>query len=135
MATAGSGPQVGSKQLCAGLFDPAKETDRLRKQEAKVQKALAGLQGRLANRSFLDNAAPAVVQEVRQQQVGCSVPRWWLQEDQHGSTMLMACWVCWWHYVTQQQVVTVDLCPEPNTFRPDCLRSLLYRVLLISRSR
>ena len=54
----------------AGLFDPVKETDRLRKQEAKVQKALAGLQGRLANRSFLDNAAPAVVQEVRQQQVG-----------------------------------------------------------------
>jgi valyl-tRNA synthetase len=54
---------------CTGLFDAAKETDRLRKQEAKVQKALAGLQGRLANRSFLDNAAPAVVEEVRQQQV------------------------------------------------------------------
>ena len=53
----------------AGLFDAAKETDRLQKQEAKVQKALAGLQGRLANRSFLDNAAPAVVQEVKQQQV------------------------------------------------------------------
>ena len=56
--------------LSAGLFDPVKETDRLRKQEAKVQKALAGLQGRLANRRFLDNAAPAVVQEVKQQQVG-----------------------------------------------------------------
>ena len=50
-----------------------KETDRLRKQEAKVQKALAGLQGRLANRRFLDNAAPAVVQEVKQQQVGNSI--------------------------------------------------------------
>ena len=56
-------------QLHTGLFDAAKETDRLRKQEAKVQKALAGLQGRLANRSFLDNAAPAVVEEVKQQQV------------------------------------------------------------------
>ncbi len=56
--------------VIAGLFDPVKETDRLRKQEAKVQKALAGLQGRLANRRFLDNAAPAVVQEVKQQQVG-----------------------------------------------------------------
>lgn len=49
----------------AGLFDPAKEADRLRKQQAKLQKELGALQGRLGNASFVDKAPPAVVNEVR----------------------------------------------------------------------
>ena len=49
----------------AGLFDPAKEADRLRKQQAKLQKELGALQGRLGNASFVDKAPPAVVDEVR----------------------------------------------------------------------
>ena len=43
----------------------------MRKQEAKVEKVLAGLEARLSNRKFLDNAAAAVVGEVQQQQVRC----------------------------------------------------------------
>ena len=34
-----------------------------------MEKALGGLQARLSNKKFVDNAAPAVVEEVKQQQV------------------------------------------------------------------
>lgn len=49
----------------AGLFDATKEIDRLGKQQAKVEKALAGLQARLSNASFVDKAPANVVDEVR----------------------------------------------------------------------
>lgn len=53
----------------AGLFDPAKEIERLTRQQGKLGKELGGLAGRLSNPKFLDRAAPAVVAEARQQQV------------------------------------------------------------------
>jgi valyl-tRNA synthetase len=51
----------------AGLFDAAKEIQRLGKQQDKAIKELAGLQGRLGNSKFLENAPDDVVQEVRAQ--------------------------------------------------------------------
>lgn len=50
-----------------GLFDAAKEITRLEKQQDKVQKELSGLEGRLSNPKFVDNAPEKVVQEVRHQ--------------------------------------------------------------------
>jgi len=51
-----------------GLFDPAKEIDRLSNQLKKLEKELGGLKGRLSNEKFLAKAAPSVVEETRQQQ-------------------------------------------------------------------
>lgn len=48
-----------------GLFDAAKERARLAKQEAKLSKELAALEGRLGNKSFVDKAPAAVVEEVQ----------------------------------------------------------------------
>lgn len=48
----------------AGLFDAAKERARLAKQEAKLDKELAALEGRLRNKGFVDKAPAAVVAEV-----------------------------------------------------------------------
>ena len=59
----------GSAVGVAGLFDPAKEIERLTRQQGKLGKELGGLTGRLSNPKFLDRAAPAVVTEARQQQV------------------------------------------------------------------
>ena len=55
--------------LVAGLFDAQKEVERLTKQQQKIEKELAGLQGRLSNPKFVEKAKPGVVEEVRQQQV------------------------------------------------------------------
>ena len=51
----------------AGLFDAKKEEQRLKKQQAKLEKDLQGLQGRLKNPKFVQNAKPDVVQTVQQQ--------------------------------------------------------------------
>ncbi|GMH32320.1 hypothetical protein BSKO_00154 [Bryopsis sp. KO-2023] len=51
----------------SGLFDAAKELDRLQKQLEKVEKELSGLQGRLNNEKFVANAAKDVVEKVRTQ--------------------------------------------------------------------
>lgn len=52
----------------AGLFDPEKEAERLRKQQAKLEKEQKGLSGRLSNPKFLEKAQPQVVEEARQAQ-------------------------------------------------------------------
>lgn len=49
----------------AGLFDAAKEIDRLQKQAAKLDKELGGLRSRLGNASFVDKAPEKVVNEVK----------------------------------------------------------------------
>ena len=49
----------------AGLFDAAKETERLQKQAAKIEKELAALNGRLGNAKFMDKAPEKVVAEAR----------------------------------------------------------------------
>jgi valyl-tRNA synthetase len=49
----------------AGLFDAAKEIDRLQKQAGKLQKELEGFQARLSNASFIDKAPEKVVAEVK----------------------------------------------------------------------
>jgi valyl-tRNA synthetase len=48
----------------AGLFDAAKEVERLRKQAAKAEKDLSGLMGRLGNATFAAKAPPEVVAEA-----------------------------------------------------------------------
>lgn len=50
----------------AGLFDANKEQQRLQKQQAKLEKDLQGLQGRLKNPKFVQNAKPEVVREAQQ---------------------------------------------------------------------
>jgi valyl-tRNA synthetase len=47
-----------------GLFDASKEVARLRKQRGKAEKELVGLEGRLKNPKFVDNAAQKVVSEA-----------------------------------------------------------------------
>lgn len=49
----------------AGLFDAAKEIDRLQKQAGKIEKELMGLQARLSNSKFVDKAPKKVVNEVK----------------------------------------------------------------------
>ncbi|KAL4517680.1 hypothetical protein Ndes2526A_g02065 [Nannochloris sp. 'desiccata'] len=49
----------------AGLFDAAKEIERLQKQAGKLQKELEGFQARLSNASFVDKAPEKVVAEVK----------------------------------------------------------------------
>lgn len=51
----------------AGLFDAAKDIQRLEKQQEKAQKELSGLEARLSNSKFVDNAPEKVVQEVMAQ--------------------------------------------------------------------
>ncbi|EIE27636.1 valyl-tRNA synthetase [Coccomyxa subellipsoidea C-169] len=51
----------------AGLFDVTKEVARLNKQREKLEKDLAGVAGRMANRKFMDNAPPAVVADTLRQ--------------------------------------------------------------------
>ncbi|KAI3430578.1 hypothetical protein D9Q98_005171 [Chlorella vulgaris] len=51
----------------AGLFDAAKEIERLQKQQAKLEKEASALQGRLSNKKFMDKAPEKVVAEVKQQ--------------------------------------------------------------------
>ena len=48
----------------AGLFDAAKEIERLQKQGEKISKELEGLEKRLSNKSFVDKAPENVVAEV-----------------------------------------------------------------------
>lgn len=49
----------------AGLFDAAKEIERLQKQSEKLQKDLDGLNARLSNPKFVDKAPEKVVAEVK----------------------------------------------------------------------
>lgn len=49
----------------SGLFDPAKELERLQKQRMKTEKELEGLEKRLQNESFIQKAPENVVEEVR----------------------------------------------------------------------
>jgi valyl-tRNA synthetase len=51
-----------------GLIDVAAETKRLQKQLADKEKQLSGVRGKLANASFLERAAPEVVQQTRDQE-------------------------------------------------------------------
>ena len=51
----------------AGLIDKDAETARLNKEIEKIQKGLAGVEGRLNNPSFTDKAPENVVAQVRQQ--------------------------------------------------------------------
>lgn len=51
----------------AGLFDAAKELQRLQKQRDRISKELQGLQGRLQNGKFLQNAKPDVVAAAKKQ--------------------------------------------------------------------
>ena len=51
----------------AGLIDKEAETARLNKEIEKIQKALAGLQGRLSNPNFTEKAPENVVNQVRKQ--------------------------------------------------------------------
>lgn len=59
--------QVTANALCnAGLFDAKKEQQRLEKQQVKLEKDLQGMQGRLKNPKFVQNAKPEVVKEAQQ---------------------------------------------------------------------
>lgn len=49
----------------AGLFDAAKEIERLRKQADKIFKELEGLNKRLSNKNFVEKAPEDVVTEVQ----------------------------------------------------------------------
>jgi valyl-tRNA synthetase len=53
--------------LQAGLFDAGKELARLAKQRVKLEKEAGALGARIANPAFVQNAAEAVVAEVRAQ--------------------------------------------------------------------
>lgn len=53
--------------LHAGLFDVDKEIARLQKQRDKLEKDLAAVAGRMANKAFMDKAPPKVVAETLQQ--------------------------------------------------------------------
>jgi valyl-tRNA synthetase len=50
-----------------GLFDINKEIARLSKQREKIEKDLAAVSGRMANKKFMDKAPPKVVAETLQQ--------------------------------------------------------------------
>jgi len=51
----------------AGLIDKEAETARLNKEIEKIQKGLAGVEGRLSNPNFTDRAPADVVEQVRKQ--------------------------------------------------------------------
>ena len=50
----------------AGLIDAAAEKTRLEKSLGKLEKELGGLQGRLSNPKFRENAAPEVIEETEE---------------------------------------------------------------------
>ena len=52
----------------AGIVDREKETDRVRRDLAKLVKQRGALQSRLANSAFVERAAPEVVEEARSQE-------------------------------------------------------------------
>ena len=52
----------------AGIVDREKETDRVRRDLAKLVKQRGALQSRLANSAFVERAAPKVVEEARSQE-------------------------------------------------------------------
>jgi valyl-tRNA synthetase len=52
----------------AGIVDRAKETERVRRDLAKLVKQRGALQARLANVAFVERADPAVVEEARNQE-------------------------------------------------------------------
>ena len=49
-----------------GIIDFAKERERVKRDIEKTEKELGGLQGRLSNPSFVDRAAPEVVEQTRE---------------------------------------------------------------------
>jgi valyl-tRNA synthetase len=49
-----------------GMIDFAKERDRIKRDMEKSEKELGGLRGRLNNPSFIDRAAPEVVEQTRE---------------------------------------------------------------------
>ena len=49
----------------AGVIDVAKETERLNKEKANLEKTIAGIQGRLGNESFVAKAPAKVVEEQK----------------------------------------------------------------------
>ena len=49
-----------------GLIDASAEKDRLSKSVGKLEKELGGLQGRLSNPKFRENAAPEVIEETEE---------------------------------------------------------------------
>ena len=52
----------------AGVVDRSQETERVRRDLAKLVKQRGSLQSRLANAAFVERAAPAVVEEARNQE-------------------------------------------------------------------
>ena len=52
----------------AGIVDRCKETERVRRDLAKLVKQRGALQSRLTNTAFVERAAPAVVEEARNQE-------------------------------------------------------------------
>jgi valyl-tRNA synthetase len=50
-----------------GLFNAAKEVQRLEKQRGKLEKDLSSLQGRLGNRAFVERAPAPVVAQVQEE--------------------------------------------------------------------
>ena len=53
----------------AGIVDRQQETERVRRNLAKLVKQRAALKSRLANSAFVERAAPAVVEEARSQEL------------------------------------------------------------------
>ena len=49
----------------AGVIDVAKETERLNKEKANLEKTIAGIQGRLGNEAFIAKAPAKVVEEQK----------------------------------------------------------------------
>jgi valyl-tRNA synthetase len=63
-AVPGASLFVPASELLEGI-DPAREAARLGQELAKMDKELAGVQGRLNNPSFVERAAPEVVEKAR----------------------------------------------------------------------
>ena len=64
VAVSGASFYVPAGELLEGL-DPAKESARLAAEIAKLDKELAGVNGRLGNPSFVERALPEVVERTR----------------------------------------------------------------------
>ena len=56
---------IPASELLEGI-DPARESARLAQEMGKLDKELAGIQGRLGNANFLERAAPEAVEKARQ---------------------------------------------------------------------
>jgi valyl-tRNA synthetase len=63
-----------------GLVDPAKEKERIERSLKRIEKDLAGLEKRLQNPSFVENAPPEVVAEARSQMAALELQRERLRE-------------------------------------------------------